>query len=178
MNGPEKLIEQVLILRCQIGDRDAFAELIERYGRALRYFIDRLSDNSETAEDIYQDTWLIAVKRIHSLRQTDAFPAWLYRIARNKVYEQLRRQKINISPDEKMTIQNDIEDDTFSAEDAAKIHTALEKLNTTHKEVLMLRFLEQMPYDRIAMVCGCNLGTVKSRIYYAKLALKKEMESK
>jgi len=176
MNESEKLIEQVLILRCQIGDRDAFAELIERYGRALRYFIDRLSDNSETAEDIYQDTWLTVVRRIYSLKHADAFPAWLYRIARNKAFEQLRRKKIFISPDENTAIQDDIEDDTFSAEDAAKIHTALKKLNPVHKEVLMLRFLEQMPYDQIAMVAGCNIGTVKSRIYYAKLALKKEME--
>ena len=176
MNGPEKLIEQVLILRCQIGDRDAFTELIEHYGRALRYFIGRLLDNSETADDIYQDTWLNVIRRIHSLKQTDAFPAWLYRIARNKVYEQLRRKKIFLSPDENTIIQNDIEDDTFSAEDAAKIHKAMEKLNPVHKEVLMLRFLEQMSYEQIAIVSGCNVGTVKSRIYYAKLALKKEME--
>jgi RNA polymerase sigma-70 factor (ECF subfamily) len=176
MNEPEKLAEQVLILRCQIGDRAAFAELIERYGRALRYFINRLLDDGETAEDIYQDTWLIVVKRIHGLEATDAFPAWLYRIARNKVYEQLRRKKVFISPDEKTTIQNEIEDDAFSADDAAKIHRALEKLNPVHKEVLMLRFLEQMPYDQIATVSGCNVGTVKSRIYYAKLALKEEME--
>jgi RNA polymerase sigma-70 factor (ECF subfamily) len=176
MNESEKLIKQVLILRCQIGDGDAFAELIERYGRALRYFIDCLSDNSETAEDIYQDTWLTVVRRIHSLRQTDAFPAWLYRIARNKTYEQLRRKKVYINPDIKTVIQDDIEDDTFPAEDAAKIHTALKKLNPVHREVLMLRFLEQMSYDQIAMVSGCSIGTVKSRIYYAKLALKKEME--
>jgi RNA polymerase sigma-70 factor (ECF subfamily) len=176
MNGSEKLIEQVLILRCQIGDKDAFAELIERYGRALRYFIDRLSDNSETAEDIYQDTWLTVIRRIYSLRQADAFPAWLYKIARNKAFEQLRRKKVFISPDDNTTIQDDIEDDTFTAEDSAKIHTALEKLNPVHKEVLMLRFLEQMQYEQIAMVTGCNIGTVKSRIYYAKLALKKEME--
>ena len=51
MNEPEKLAEQVLILRCQIGDRAAFAELIERYGRALRYFINRLLDDGETAEE-------------------------------------------------------------------------------------------------------------------------------
>jgi RNA polymerase sigma-70 factor (ECF subfamily) len=176
MNRPEKLIEQVLILRCQIGDKEAFAELIERNGRALRYFIDRLTDNSETAEDIYQDTWLTVVRRIYSLKHADAFPAWLYRIARNKAFEQLRRKKVFISPDENTAIQNGIEDDTFTAEDSAKIHTALEKLNPVHKEVLMLRFLEQMPYDQIAMVTGCNIGTVKSRIYYAKLALKKEME--
>jgi RNA polymerase sigma-70 factor (ECF subfamily) len=176
MNEPAKLIEQVLILRCQIGDKDAFAELIERYSRALRYFISRLLNNSETAEDIFQDTWLIVFRRIHGLKETDAFPTWLYRIARNKVYQQFRREKGFFQLDETMAAPDDADEDDFSAEDAAKIHRALEKLNPAYKEVLMLRFLEQMSYDQIAQVINCNAGTVKSRIYYAKLALKEELE--
>ena len=55
MNKAAKLIEQLLLLRCQMGDKDAFAELIERYDRSLRYFINRLLDNSELTEDIFQD---------------------------------------------------------------------------------------------------------------------------
>lgn len=176
MNEPAKLAEQVLILRCQIGDERAFAELIERYGRALKYFISRLLDNNEAAEDIFQDTWLIVIRRIHTLKETDAFPTWLYRIARNKVYQRLRREKNFYKLDEKTAVSNDADGNNFSAEDAAKVHRTLEKLNPAHKEVLMLRFLEQMPYEQIAKVINCNTGTVKSRLYYAKIALKKEME--
>ena len=176
MNEPEKLAEQVLILRCQIGDKNAFAELIERYGKALRYFIFCLLGDSQIAEDIFQDTWLIVIRRIHALKETEAFSPWLYRITRNKVYEQFRRQKKFYELDEKNIIQNNSIEDHFSNDDAAKIHDALGKLNPVHKEILMLRFLEQMPYDQIAKVINCNAGTVKSRIYYAKLALKKEME--
>ena len=84
MNEHDKLIEQILILRCQIGDKDAFAELIERYSRTLRYFINRLLDNSETTEDVFQDTWLTVFRKIHCLKENDAFQIWLYRIARNK----------------------------------------------------------------------------------------------
>ena len=176
MNTSDRLIEQVIILRCQTGDKDAFAELIKRYQAPLRYFISHLSSNNEVTEDIFQDTWLTVIRRICSLKKTEAFPTWLYRIARNKVYQQLRRKKQVRELNENIAVPNDTEDDVFSPEDAAKIHRCLKKLRPEHKEVLMLRFLEQMSYSEIAQVINCGLGTVKSRIYYAKLALKKEME--
>jgi RNA polymerase sigma-70 factor (ECF subfamily) len=176
MNRAAKLIEQVLLLRCQIGDKDALAELVGRYQKPLRYFINRLLDDGELREDIFQDTWLTVIRQLHSLKEIDAFPTWLYRIARNKVYQQLRTHKNLSELDEGVEVPNDAEEDTFSAEDAATVHRCLERLDPTHKEVLMLRFLEQMSYDQIGQVTNCSLGTVKSRIYYAKRALKKEME--
>ena len=176
MSPSDKLIEQVLLLRCQIGDRDAFAELIERYGRPLRYFISNLLGNPEMAEDIFQETWLTVIGRISSLKKADAFPAWLYRIARNNVYQQLRRTRQLSRLSEDAAVLNPIDDEVFSPEDAARVHQCLKALRPEHKEVLMLRFLEQMSYQHIAEVLNCSSGTVKSRIHYAKLALKKELE--
>jgi RNA polymerase sigma-70 factor (ECF subfamily) len=176
MKSSDQLIEQILVLRCQIGDKNALAELIGRYKAPLRYFINRLSANPEMAEDIFQDTWLTVIRRIHTLKKLDAFSIWLYRIARNKVYQQLRRKKMLSKLDENITVPNNTEDDDFSPENAAKIHKCLKELQPEHKEVLMLRFLEQMSYKQISEVLNCSLGTVKSRIHYAKLALKKEME--
>jgi RNA polymerase sigma-70 factor (ECF subfamily) len=176
MNKAAKLIEQLLLLRCQIGDKDAFEELIERYERPLRYFINRLLDNSELTEDIYQDTWLTVIRRIHGLREIDAFPAWLYRIARNKVYQQLRKKRNVSGLDENIAVEDNAEDDVFSPEDAAKVHKCLKELPPEYREVLMLRFLEQMSYQQISQVLNCKLGTVRSRLYYAKIALKKELE--
>jgi RNA polymerase sigma-70 factor (ECF subfamily) len=176
MKRAAELIEQVLLLRCQIGDTDAFAELIGLYERPLRYFINRLLDNSELAEDIFQDTWLTVIRRINGLREVDAFPAWLYRIARNKVYQQLRTKKNVSRLDEDIAVEDHAEDDDFSVEDAAKVHRCLKELPPEYREVLMLRFLEQMSYERISQVLNCKLGTVRSRLYYAKIALKKELE--
>jgi RNA polymerase sigma-70 factor (ECF subfamily) len=176
MNVSDRLVEQIIILRCQTGDKAAFAELIERYQAPLRYFISHLSSNSEVTEDIFQDTWLTVIRHIYGLKSTEAFPTWLYRIARNKVYQQLRRKQKLSELNENITVPNDTGDDVFSPEDAAKIHICLKRLRAEHREVLMLRFLEQMSYHEIARVINCGLGTVKSRIYYAKLALKKEME--
>ena len=176
MDSREQLIEQMLILRCQMGDRDAFAALIERYQRPMRYFISRLLDDAQASEDILQDTWLVVIGRIHGLKKAEAFSTWLYRIARNKVYHQLRKKKIWSELNENVAAPNEANNNIVYLEDAAKVHRCLKALRPEHKEVLMLRFLEQMSYQQIAEVLGCNPGTVKSRVYYAKLALKKELE--
>jgi RNA polymerase sigma-70 factor (ECF subfamily) len=133
-------------------------------------------DDVEMREDIFQDTWLTVIRCIYSLKSTEAFSTWLYRIAHNRVYQQIRRKQKLSELNENIAVPNDTEDDVFSPEDAAKIHRCLKKLRPEHREVLLLRFLEQMSYHEIAQVINCGLGTVKSRIYYAKLALKREME--
>jgi len=176
MSPSKQLAEQVLILRCQIGDQLAFAELIRRYERPLRYFILRLLGDSAIAEDVFQDTWLSVIAKIGSLRKVESFTTWLYRIARNRVYQELRKKKYTVLLDEELQGPGDTPNDAFSAEEAAKVHRCLEKLPAEHKEVLMLRFLEQMSYEQISKVVNCNLGTVKSRIYYAKRNLRRKME--
>lgn len=176
MNRAAKLAEDVLLLRCQIGDKNALTQLIERYKKPLWYFINRLLDESEPTEDIFQDTWLTVIRRLHGLREPDSFSTWLYRIARNKVYHHLRKKRVWSELSEDVAAPNKNEDDIVSLEDAAKVHKCLKELRPEHKEVLMLRFLEQMTYQQMAKVLDCNPGTVKSRVYYAKLALKKELE--
>lgn len=68
------------------------------------------------------------------------------------------------------------EEPTFAPEEAEQMHRALGRLRAPHREVLTLYFLEQMPYESIAEVVGCTLGTVRSRIFYAKQSLRREME--
>jgi len=176
MKPTQEFIDQILILRCQLRDRQAFAELIDRYQRSLRYFIARLVGNPDLADELSQETWLTVVSKIHTLRSAATFSVWLYRIARNKVYQELRRKKVTIELDENLEASDDTVDDLDAFEDAAKLHRCLEKLKPLHKEVLLLRFLEEMSYEQIADVLDCNIGTVRSRVFNAKLALKKELE--
>ncbi|MGA2586870.1 MAG: RNA polymerase sigma factor [Candidatus Aminicenantales bacterium] len=176
MKPAKQLLERVLILRCQIGDKDALAELIGLYHRPLRYFIGHLSDNAEIVDDLFQDTWVSVIGKISTLRNLETFPAWLYRIARNTVYQHFRRKKPFLELDDNTAVPDETQESAFSPADAAQIHECLKKLHPEHKEVLVLRFLEQMSYQQIANVVECNLNTVKSRIYYAKLALKRKME--
>ena len=80
--------------------------------------------------------------------------------------------------DENFGVPGSTQNYTFSAEDAARIHRCLEDLPVQQREVLMLRFLEQMSYEQISQIVDCSLGTVKSRIYYAKQTLKHKLEEK
>ncbi len=176
MEPTQEFIDHILILRCQLRDRQAFAELIDRYQRPLRYFIARLVGNPDLADELSQETWLTVLSKIHTLRSAATFSVWLYRIARNRVYQELRRRKVTVELDDNLEASDDTVDEIGSFEDAAKLHRCLEKLKPLHQEVLLLRFLEEMSYEQIADVLDCNLGTVRSRIFHAKRALRKELE--
>ena len=178
MKPDGKLVEYVLITRCQLRDRRALAELIERYERPVRYFIRRLVDDADLADELFQDTWLTVIRKIHTLEDPNRFSVWLYRIARNRVYQEFRRKKLVLELDEEMEAADNLEEEALSFEDAAKLHRCLGELKPLQKEVLMLRFIEQMSYDQIAEVLACKVGTVRSRIHHAKRALREKWEER
>lgn len=177
MKPTQEFIDQVLILRCQLRDPQALAGLIDRYQRPLRYFIARMVRDEDLADEFCQETWLTVLSKIHTLRHAATFPTWLYRIARNRVYQELRRRKQVFELDEAIEAPDNMEDEINAVEDAAKLHRCLGRLKPLHREVLLLKFLEEMSYEQIAEVLACNVGTVRSRIFHAKLALKKAMET-
>jgi len=170
---------EIIVLRCQNGDTDAFEELFEWYQPRLKYYIRRLDATDTNPDDTLQDIWLIVFRRIHKLKDAQFFPIWLYRIARNKVYGRLRqKQKFVRLPEEEHLPELSNDEPVFSADDAERLHKALNNIQPYHREVITLCFLEQLSYQAIAEIVGCSLGTVKSRIYYAKQSLRKELESK
>lgn len=174
---PDRLYERLLVVRSQTGDDRAFAELVERYHARLRYFLRKLLGDLHTAEDVLQNTWLDAFKSLGRLNDAGAFPAWLYRIARDRAYRELRKRRQTPFPLEENAIPNGALDaHDFAEEDVALVHEALDVLQSEHREVLVLRFLEEMSYEDIADVISCPLGTVRSRLYYAKMHLKRILE--
>ncbi len=176
MKPDAKLAEHVLITRCQLRDRQALAELIERYERPVRYFIRRLVDNADLADELFQDTWLTVIAKIHTLGNPERFTVWLYRIARNRVYQEFRRRKQVVELDDSMEAPDNPEEEILSFEDVARLHQCLGELKPFQKEVLVLRFIESMSYEEIAEVLDCNVGTVRSRIHHAKQAIREKLE--
>jgi len=174
-NAAESLVEQMLVLRCQNGDAAAFADLVARYHRRLRYFLEKMLYAPDRVDDVLQDLWLDVFGSIRKLHDPSAFAAWLYRLARDRAYRDLRG-RLSRPPttdvDEIPEREAAANDDDFSPDDAEQIHHALNKLTVEHREVLLLRFVEDMNYQQIAAVVGCEIGTVRSRIHYAKLQLK------
>jgi RNA polymerase sigma-70 factor (ECF subfamily) len=174
----DRLYRNLLILRCQAGDRFAFEELVAGYGPGLRYFLVKMLRHSHSAEDLFQDVWLDVFRGIAKLTDPQAFPAWLYRIARNRVFAELRKRRPMVCPAEEidLVLSEETQEPEFTAEDAARVHQALDQLAHEHREILLLRFIEEMSYDDIARVTDCQVGTVKSRLHYAKQALRRIIE--
>jgi RNA polymerase sigma-70 factor, ECF subfamily len=173
----EQIYERLLVVRAQAGDEAAFGELVERYSPRLRYFLRKLLASADGAEDALQDVWLDVFRHLARLADPQALRAWLYRIARDRAFGGLRKAKrAEQLLDESSVIDTSTADEgDFSSEDAARIHAALDDLPPEQREVLVLRFLEEMTYEEIARVVGCQLGTVRSRIHYGKRALRRAL---
>jgi RNA polymerase sigma-70 factor (ECF subfamily) len=166
-----------IVHRCQDSERTAFEELFEMYQPRLKYYVRRLDCESAIIDDILQDIWLAVFKKIHKLKDVKVFTVWLYRIARNKVYDEFRhKDRLDRLPEEDELPVSGSDEPVFDTNDAEKLHAAMNKIKPYHREVLTLSFIEQMPYQSIADVVGCSIGTVRSRIFYAKKSLREEME--
>lgn len=173
------IYERLLVVRAQAGDDAAFAELVERFSPRLRYFLRKLLPSAHDAEDALQDVWLDVLRALPRLTDPQALTAWLYRIARDRAFARLRKAKPTEQLRDDSTIADVTADDDrdFSPEDAAQIHAALDTLPPEQREVLVLRFLEDMTYEQIAGIVGVNIGTVRSRLHYGKRSLRNVLET-
>jgi len=171
-DSADRLAERVLVLRCQAGDGAAFEQLVVRFSPRLRYFLRRILGAADRIDDVLQDVWLQVFRGLPGLADAGAFRTWVYRIARDRAYREFRRRSppVQLREDADLALEPDGRDE-FPAESIEQVHVALERLIREHREVLVLRFLEGMSYEEIARVTGCPVGTVRSRIHYAKLAL-------
>jgi RNA polymerase sigma-70 factor (ECF subfamily) len=173
----ERVYRSILVVRCQAGDRAAFEELVGLYQARLRYFLAKMVGDEHAADDLLQEVWFDVYRGVARLADPGAFSSWLYRIARHRALAELRKRRQPQSSLEGIDLAGEEgEVDDFSAEDAERVHAALGQLAPEHREVLLLRFIEEMAYEDIARVTGCQLGTVRSRIHYGKCALRRVME--
>lgn len=173
----ERVYQSLLVLRCQAGDHAAFAELVGLYQSGLRYFLRKMVGETPSTDDLLQDVWLEVFKGISKLIDPGAFPTWLYQVARHRALCALRKQRQLLQRLEGIDPPGKDEGEVdFCAEEAEKVHAALGQLKPDQREVLLLRFVEDMSYEDIARVIGCQLGTVRSRIHYAKVALRRVLE--
>ena len=177
---PEQLFEQTLVVRSQIGDEAAFAELLTRHGPRLLCFTQRMMQSSpEQVADVSQDIWIAIFRSLPGLRDTARFQPWAFRIARDRIYREYRRRKLPVQALAETSL-DDLPgtDEGANPVDVEELRHHLGAVSPEHREALVLRFFEDMSYEEIARVTGASVGTVRSRIYYGKRALRAAWERK
>jgi RNA polymerase sigma-70 factor, ECF subfamily len=165
-------------------------ELIVRYQHRLLRYLLFLTGNREMAEDLFQEVWMRVLTRGGQFNGKARFETWLFTIARNLVIDHKRKRTmasldelVEAGSEDDRPISIEVADnhptpfDRFSSvEDRELIAAALLQLDTLYREVLVLRFHEEMTLDEIAKVTQAPLSTVKSRLYRGLAAIKPKLE--
>ncbi len=173
-NQPSETKDHLLVLRAQLGQEEALRALFTRYNGRLLYYLRRIV--GDDAEDALQEVWVKVLRNLNRIEKPGAFKAWIYRTAHNQAISRLRSQRIEVGLDElaEEPVAPSTVDDSllvFRDYESLRIHQGLESLSAPHREVITLRFLEELSYEDIASVVGCSVGTVRSRLHYAKHSL-------
>ena len=168
--------ERILIDRLRAGDRGAVEEIVERYKRPVFAFIIRMIGNRETAEDLFQETWLRVVRSAGSFRGDAKISTWLFRIALNLCRDHVRRAgkytEIPLDDIEPLTCGPGI--DPIRMLQAEEVKSMVMELPVKMREVIVLRFYHDLDDREIAAAVGCPAGTVKTRYHRAVNILSKK----
>ena len=178
MTDKQAVYYELLVLRCRLGRKEALEELVRTWEKRLFYYIRRLVDDEQEAWQILQETWVKVLRSIKRLREPRKLPACLYRIARNTAISHLRTKYTRQALLEQGASLCNTDDsaDNLAFENAEQVHYGLGRISLHHREVLTLFFLRDLRIEEIAEVLEIPLGTVKSRLNYAKRALKAVLE--
>jgi len=176
------------LTRLRSGDVEAVAALMERYQHRLYRYLLRLVRQPATAEDLFQQTWLRVMERIQSYNAQHSFEGWLFAMAHNLAIDFLRRYQPDSLDDPLPSGDSRVEtiagtgpgafEQSLARERAGSLAECVAGLPIVFREVLTLRFEEEMRLEEIAAVLGLPLGTVKTRLHRALKHLRRAVEEK
>jgi RNA polymerase sigma factor (sigma-70 family) len=184
-NSPAGMLEGDLVKRARRGDLKAYDELVQRYQQRIYATIYHMTSNHEDANDIAQDSFIKAYQALKSFKGGSSFYTWLYRIAVNKTINFLKQRKnkhhfslndLDFNTENNPDLVALISDktplrDVGLTELQKKLNEALLKLSEPHRMVVVLHDVQGQSHDEIAEIMGCNIGTVRSRLFYARQQL-------
>lgn len=174
-----------LVRRCQRGETRAFEELVVRYRGKVYAMIVNMTGNDADAWDLSQEVFLKAWRALAKFEARSQFYTWLYRIAHNVTYDWMRKRKIETGTEFDDETGNQVaagavtvprqaaEPDRrlSSKETGLRIQQALKELSPEHRAVILMKEVDGLSYQEIAEAAGCSLGTVMSRLFYARKRL-------
>ncbi len=176
-----------LVKRCQAGETEAFDELVIRYRTRIFAMIYNMVHNEQDAWDLAQDSFVKAWKSIKRFRGRSSFYTWIYRIVMNVTIDWLRKKQVKgagvefddaiqlreVNPASKTVPKADPlpYERMERTEVRARIDNAITQLSPEHRAVILMKETEGMQYHEIAEALGCSIGTVMSRLFYARKKL-------
>jgi RNA polymerase sigma-70 factor (ECF subfamily) len=161
--------DEALMLDFQRGSREAFEELFARYRQPLYGFFRRRLESRDRAEDLVQETFLAVIRASARYEPRALVRTYLYGIALKLVASERRKSARGLEPEQSDTPGGAVENVLW-------IQQALEKLDLSEREILMLREYEQLSYTEIADLLRLPVNTVRSRLFRSRLALKRRLE--
>jgi len=193
--SPERQLEadsdMEIVRRVQAGDVAAFDRLILKYRERVYGIIYNMTSSREDAADLTQDAFIKTFQSIHRFGGQSSFFTWLYRIAINSTLSHLRKSRLRsffslerVNTDEPvsreiiaaLTDKTGADRDTFVRELQEKLNDAMQKLSINHRTVVTLFEVDGLSHQEIAQVMNCSVGTVRSRLHYAKQLLQAELQ--
>jgi RNA polymerase sigma-70 factor (ECF subfamily) len=176
-----------LVKRCQEGDTEAFDELVTRYRTRVFGMIYNMVHSEQDAWDLAQDSFVKAWKSIKRFRGQSSFYTWIYRIVMNVTIDWLRKKQIKaggaefddsiqlkeVDPASKTMPKADVlpSESMEQKEIRSEIDKAIAQLSPEHRAVILMKEIDGMQYHEIAETLGCSIGTVMSRLFYARKKL-------
>lgn len=177
--------EKQLVQAALAGDKDAFGGLVEQYQDRIFNTLLRVLGSRDDARDVVQDAFVQAFVKLESFRGDAKFYTWLYRIAMNLALSHRRRRRPTDSLEavkdrvgqEPVAQQPTAAQDLIQHERAEQLQCALLKLSDEHRQVLVLREMEGCDYETIGEILDMPIGTVRSRLFRARLQLKEQLQT-
>lgn len=176
MENSDSLRDDLLLLRCQADDDGAFEELVSRWQQPLLNYAYRLTGHWAAAQDAVQETWLVVIRGLVTLRDVARFRPWLFQIASHKCADHCRRNH-RANRYTEMLRQETPESETPPPHGRrTDINAAFALLSPESRTVLALHYLQDFSLDEMAGILSLPAGTVKSRLFHARKQLKQIME--
>ena len=176
MRNPDDIFDELLVLRCQSGDNEAFVKLVDRWHPRMLCLAMRLLSNKVEAEDAVQSAWVVAIRKIGSLRDPAAFRPWVFRVVANKCADIIRKRQARRRREQQLepeSIEETLELESNAEEVlVASLRKGIQALDRDKRTVLRLYYLEGMSVEQIAVRLSLPGGTVKSRLHHARKKLR------
>ena len=171
---PSSLLDEYLVLECQLGNVDAFRALVQRWHGPLVSRAQTFTKDREAALDVAQESWMGIIRGLPRLRDPARFRAWAMRIVANKARDWVRRERSRRGSTAEASMQE--REVTSSDDDRERVRNGLVQLEPERRNLLRRHYLEGLSVAEIASELGVPEGTVKSRLSTARDRLRAHLE--